>query len=74
MWVASSDYWKMHELLTVEVKRQLDAANIGIPFPQLDIHLRNDDGIEESLQRPRTRPMRREPHSALPVDTVGRSA
>ncbi len=36
MWVASKDYWKMHELLTAEVKRQLDAANIGIPFPQLD--------------------------------------
>jgi small conductance mechanosensitive channel len=39
MWVAADDYWSLLESLTCEVKRQLDAAKIGIPFPQLDVHL-----------------------------------
>jgi small conductance mechanosensitive channel len=39
MWVSADDYWSLLESLTCEVKRQLDAAKIGIPFPQLDVHL-----------------------------------
>jgi small conductance mechanosensitive channel len=47
MWVAADDYWSLLESLTCEVKRQLDAAKIGIPFPQLDVHLSHftDGGI-----------------------------
>jgi small conductance mechanosensitive channel len=47
MWVAADDYWSLLESLTCEVKRQLDAAKIGIPFPQLDVHLSHftDSGI-----------------------------
>jgi len=47
MWVAADDYWSLLESLTCEVKRQLDAAKIGIPFPQLDVHLSHftDAGI-----------------------------
>ena len=61
MWVASADYWAMLEALTGEVKRQLDAVDIGIPFPQLDVHLsRVDDGIDSLQARPRMRPTRRE--------------
>ena len=39
MWVASADYWSLHEALIGEVKENLDANGIGIPFPQLDVHL-----------------------------------
>ncbi len=60
MWVASADYWSMLESLTAEVKRQLDAVGIGIPFPQLDVHLNRIDGAEEPAQsRPRIRPAAR---------------
>jgi small conductance mechanosensitive channel len=59
LWVRSSEYWRMHELLTAEVKRQLDAAKIGIPFPQLDVHVRRDDEAEGTLQPTRMRPARR---------------
>ena len=62
MWVASSHYWPMLESLTGEIKSQLDAVNIGIPFPQLDVHLNRVDGAEEmTRRRPRIRPIRREP-------------
>lgn len=71
MWVASKDYWRMHELLTEQVKRQLDSASIGIPFPQLDIHVRREDGADEVLQRPRMRPMRREPHDGFQIESAG---
>ena len=60
LWVRSADYWPMSEALTAEVKRQLDAAKIGIPYPQLDVHMtRVDDGDVAGLSRPRMRPPRR---------------
>lgn len=69
MWVATADYFPMTEALTGEVKRQLDAENISIPFPQLDVHLNRVDGPEvltaedDSRRRPRIRPMRRDTSS-----------
>lgn len=61
-WVASADFFVAREMLTVEVKRQLDAAGITIPFPQMDIHLFRDSGAESEndlgmtqRQRPRLR-------------------
>ena len=62
MWVDASNYWPVTESLTVEVKRQLDAAGIGIPFPQLDIHL--DESIVGKIgtaatDEGRKRPVRR---------------
>lgn len=61
IWVASADYWPLKESLTGEIKRQLDAVNIGIPFPQLDVHLnRIDSEPDPHRARPRVRPLRRE--------------
>jgi small conductance mechanosensitive channel len=61
-WVASTDFFAARELLTVEVKRQLDSAGITIPFPQMDVHLFREGGIEAESdlglshrQRPRLR-------------------
>ncbi|MEO1526699.1 MAG: mechanosensitive ion channel domain-containing protein [Planctomycetota bacterium] len=60
MWVNTADYWALSEALTAEVKRQLDAAKIGIPYPQLDVHMTRVDGGEAmGLSRPRMRPPRR---------------
>jgi len=60
VWVAAADFWGMTESLTGEVKRQLDAVNIGIPFPQMDVHLSHNDGESAETSRGRTRPMRRD--------------
>ncbi|WP_286177238.1 mechanosensitive ion channel family protein [Rhodopirellula sp. JC639] len=61
MWVKSADYWRLMESLTVEIKRQLDQAGIGIPYPQMDVHLNRVDAAElQRPARPRLRPARRE--------------
>lgn len=39
IWVKTSDFWPATEELTVGIKKGLDAAGIGIPFPQMDVHL-----------------------------------
>ncbi len=39
VWSNTADYWAVREKLTREVKMALDNANIGIPFPQMDVHL-----------------------------------
>lgn len=64
VWVAAEDYWSMLESVTGEVKQQLDAVNIGIPFPQLDVHLMNANDESEVRKRPRVRPVRRETEAA----------
>lgn len=40
-WVNTSDYWPVRYDLTENIKNQLDSAKIGIPFPQLDVHLQS---------------------------------
>lgn len=39
VWCSPQLYWGVHEKLTGAAKAQLDAANIGIPFPQMDVHV-----------------------------------
>ncbi len=38
-WAATADYWGVKEELTRAVKMHLDDAGIGIPFPQMDVHV-----------------------------------
>ncbi|MFK7849328.1 MAG: mechanosensitive ion channel family protein [Rhodothermales bacterium] len=42
VWCKSEDYLAVKDTLTKAVKNGLDAAGIGIPFPQRDIHI---DGV-----------------------------
>lgn len=42
VWAQTPDYWAVRERITDEIKDALDDAEIGIPFPQMDVHL---DGI-----------------------------
>ena len=39
VWCNTADYFAVKHDLTREVKMALDAAGIGIPFPQMDVHL-----------------------------------
>jgi len=39
VWVDSKNFWPIHEQLTQAIKEQLDAASIGIPYPQMDVHV-----------------------------------
>jgi small conductance mechanosensitive channel len=38
-WVKTGDYWVVYWEITRAVKEQFDAAGIGIPYPQQDVHL-----------------------------------
>lgn len=38
-WTKAENYWPVTEALTESVKNHLDDAGIGIPYPQLDIHM-----------------------------------
>jgi len=39
VWVKAEDYWPVKDALTRAVKYALDEAGIGIPFPQMSVHL-----------------------------------
>jgi len=39
VWVKSADYWGVMFDTTETIKNRFDAAGIGIPFPQRDIHI-----------------------------------
>ena len=38
-WTEAPNYWPVREKLTRAVKMHLDEAGLGIPFPQMDVHL-----------------------------------
>lgn len=40
-WVASADYWNARCDLLEIIKTSFDANGIGIPFPQMDVHLQH---------------------------------
>lgn len=41
-WAKSADFWPVKEALTEAVKNKLDEAGIGIPYPQMDVHVLKD--------------------------------
>ncbi|GAB5518070.1 MAG: mechanosensitive ion channel [Rhodothermales bacterium] len=45
VWCNTADFFAVKEATTRAVKQALDAADIGIPFPQMDVHL---DGFVET--------------------------
>lgn len=42
VWCKGSDYWNMYFDFTEKVKKEFDANNISIPFPQRDLHVFNE--------------------------------
>jgi small conductance mechanosensitive channel len=47
-WVKASDYWAVRERLTRAMKYELEKAGIGIPYPQMDVHV---DVVKGSLTK-----------------------
>lgn len=41
-WVNSADFWPTKFDLTENIKMRFDESGIGIPFPQMDVHLQKD--------------------------------
>lgn len=39
IWVPATDFWPKKEALVRAVKMHLDEAGLGIPFPQMDVHI-----------------------------------
>ena len=42
VWVNRQDYWTVFNGLTKAIKPAFDANGIEIPFPQMDVHVKND--------------------------------
>ena len=42
VWSNTPDYWAVRERVTQSIKSALDEAGIGIPFPQMDVHLNGE--------------------------------
>lgn len=38
-WCKTEDYWNVHFYMHENIKKEFDKASIGIPFPQMDVHL-----------------------------------
>lgn len=48
-WTTNAEYWNVYFDLMENFKRALDAHNIGIPFPQMDVHLyRTEDAFAKA--------------------------
>jgi small conductance mechanosensitive channel len=41
-WVKTSDYWTVYWDLMRQVKERFDEVGISIPYPQQDVHVKND--------------------------------
>ncbi|MFO8100257.1 MAG: mechanosensitive ion channel [Salinibacter sp.] len=48
VWARPDDYFRLKQELTRQVKYKLDAADIGIPFPQRDVHVDYLNGAPET--------------------------
>jgi len=48
VWSKPEDYFRLRQELTRQVKYALDEADIGIPYPQMDVHLDELNGEAET--------------------------
>lgn len=49
VWAPTDQYWVVRERVVRAVKLELDTASIGIPFPQVEVHL--DAAIRQAAQQ-----------------------
>ena len=40
VWVKNEDYWTIRWKMTEDIKNALDANEISIPYPQMDVHMK----------------------------------
>jgi small conductance mechanosensitive channel len=38
-WCKTEDYWTVYNEVTEQIKRRFDAEDVGIPYPQRDVHI-----------------------------------
>lgn len=51
VWCKSSDYWEVYYDVMEETKLRFDESGIGIPFPQMDVHLHKiDEEVEKKIR------------------------
>jgi small conductance mechanosensitive channel len=43
-WVNPADYWDVYFGVTAKIKLALDESGISIPYPQRDVHIKNNVG------------------------------
>ena len=43
VWTANDFYWPVQFHITEHIKKAFDAAGIGIPYPQMDVHIKKED-------------------------------
>lgn len=41
-WCKTEDYWTVNTFCHEQIKKAFDKEGIGIPFPQMDVHVKND--------------------------------
>ncbi|MBU0536967.1 MAG: mechanosensitive ion channel [Gammaproteobacteria bacterium] len=46
-WVATGDYWPTRWKLTEDIKTEFDAAGVGIPYPQMDVHFHREEAEQQ---------------------------
>ena len=49
VWTETPKYWDVHQATIQATKKALDAAELGIPFPQMDVHL--DEALVKALAK-----------------------
>ena len=49
-WVKTEDYWDVYWDVTREVKLRFDEADVSIPFPQTDVHLKMEQAVGVQVQ------------------------
>ncbi len=42
-WCKTEDYWTVHFYMQENIKKEFDKAGIGIPFPQMDVHVHKEN-------------------------------
>lgn len=42
VWTSNADYWDVREALVSGVRKAFKEANIEIPYPQVDVHIKNE--------------------------------
>lgn len=40
-WTTNDDFWPAYRYFMEHIKKEFDAQGIGIPFPQMDVHVKN---------------------------------
>lgn len=41
-WVKTENFWPVHFYMQENIKKEFDKAGVGIPFPQMDVHMHNN--------------------------------